>query len=495
MRYLSALICLFLLVSSKADKKMTPEEYIAKYKDIAISEMHRTGIPASITLAQGYLESSYGNSQLATKANNHFGIKCHDGWTGDTFYIIDDDKDENGKLIKSCFRVYKNAEDSYYDHSEFLTGRSRYAKLFDLRSTDYEGWAKGLKKCGYATNPKYADLLINIVERYELYNYDKVKKPKKLLAHERLSKSEVFEINGIPAISYDGNMTIREIRDQFFTAEWQIFKYNDFTRKTPLKKGQIIYLKPKRKKNTTQEVHEVQEGETMQYISQLRGVKLKRLYKLNKLKKGEEPKAGEKLSLVKPRAIKPATGNSNLPHKYFSIDDEDQLYVSAKDVETPAGGTVADKNTIEKEDGLYHKVGPGETLMSISRAYDLTWLELKEQNGLTTDNLEVGQLLLIEPRAEANISSGGNDEDKETDETEVEETPDEPENTETEASENETESSTESNYSETDFHTVVKGETLFSISRLYGLTVAELMRINKLEGPAVKEGSTLRVKP
>ena len=484
MRYLLAFFCLPLLFSFADETKLTPEEYIAKYKDIAVSEMHRTGIPASITLAQGYLESRYGNSSLATKANNHFGIKCHD-WKGKTFYIVDDDRDENGKLIKSCFRVYENAEDSYIDHSEFLTGRSRYAKLFDLRSTDYEGWAKGLRECGYATNPKYASLLINIVERYELYDYDKVKQPKKLLVNERLTKSEVFEINGTPAIAYDGNMTIREIRDKYFTAEWQIFKYNDFDRKQALKKGQIIYLKPKRRKNTTREVHEVQEGETMQYISQLRGVKLKKLYKLNKLKKGEEPKAGEKLSLKEQRAIKPNTSTQKLPHKYFSLDNEDELYVKRAEVVSTEEGVVAEKREIEKEDGLYHKVGPGETLMSISRAYNITWLDLKEQNGLTTDNLEVGQMLLIEPRAEAAIASDGSEETGETPKQEVDVT----DETETAPADDNTV------FSETDFHTVAKGETLFSISRMYGLTVADLMRLNQLDGPAVKEGSTLKVKP
>lgn len=488
MRYLIALLCLPLLFSFADEKKITPEEYLAKYKDIAIAEMHRTGIPASITLAQGYLESQYGNSSLATKANNHFGIKCHSGWKGKTYYIKDDDRNEDGELIKSCFRTYENAEESYRDHSEFLTGRSRYAKLFDLRSTDYEGWAKGLRECGYATNPKYANLLINIIERYELYDYDKVKQPKKLLVNERLTKTEVFEINGTPAIAYDGNMTIREIRDKYFTAEWQIFKYNDFNRKQALKKGQIIYLKPKRKKNTTREVHEVQEGETMQYISQLRGVKLKRLYKLNKLKKGEEPKTGEKLSLKAQRAIKPATTSQKLTHKYFSLDNEDQLYVERKDVVSNEEGVVAEKNEIEKDDGLYHKVAPGETLMSISRAYNITWLDLKEQNGLTTDNLEVGQMLLIEPRAEAAIASDGAGQGEEGEQVK-EETGDKQEATEP------AEDADNTVINESDFHTVAKGETLFSISRMYGLTVADIMRMNHLDGPAVKEGSTLKVRP
>ena len=479
MRYLLLTLSLPVLWAFQ-DKKITPEEYIETYKAIAISEMHRTGIPASITLAQGCLESQYGNSTLATKANNHFGIKCHD-WKGDTYYIIDDDKDKDGNLIKSCFRVYKNADESYLDHSEFLTGRSRYAALFDLRSTDYEGWAKGLRKAGYATNPKYADILINIIERYELYDYDRIKQ-EKLLVKERLTKPEVFEINGIPAIAYDGNMTLREIRDQYFTAEWQIFRYNDFDRKQPLKKGMIIYLKPKRRKSKSLDVHVVEEGETMQYISQLRGVKLKRLYKLNKMEADEQPKAGEKLSLIEKRAIKPETSRSMADYKYFSLDDESELYVKGGEVVTNDEGVVAEKNSIEKDDGLYHKVGTGETLMSIARAYKMNWQDLKAQNGLQTDNLEVGQLLLIEPRAEQAIATH--------DEPAEEEAPEEPDAIIDLPKE---EAETTSDLADKEFHTVGKGETLFGISRIYGLTVAELIELNKLEGPSVKEGATLRV--
>ncbi|MFY0675218.1 MAG: LysM peptidoglycan-binding domain-containing protein [Bacteroidia bacterium] len=475
-------LCSFLWVffnQTNAQDKLTPEQYIAKYKDIAIAEMHRTGIPASITLAQGYLESGCGNSTLATKANNHFGIKCHSDWKGKTYYIEDDDYDENGKLKKSCFRVYSNPEESYKDHSEFLTGRSRYAFLFELRTTDYKGWARGLKKAGYATNPKYADLLINIIERYELYDYDNSKE-QKVFASKRLTKDEVFEINEIPAIAYDGQMTIREIRDKFFTAEWQIYKYNDFDRKTPLKKGQVIYLKPKRRfLRDVGDVHVVKEGETMQYISQLRGIKLKKLYKLNLLGNGEIPAVGEKLSLEDKRAIAPKTINKNLEYKYFTIQNENELFDAvANSVVTNDDDPVAEKNTIEKSDGLYHKVSTGETLMSIARAYNKDWREIKAQNGLETDNLEVGQILLIEPRAEGEIADGFKDAEEKgeevitKDEDIVEETPE---------------------MSPAGFHKVEKGETLFSISRLYALTVSDLMELNKLDSPSVKEGTSLRV--
>src|SRR4051812_10047034 len=135
--------------------------YIQQYKDVAISEMHRSGIPASITLAQGIHESGLGKSYLAQNTNNHFGIKCHENWTGKTFKYTDDAPDE-------CFRVYDNPADSYRDHSDFLKNRPRYAPLFQLDATDYKGWAYGLKKSGYATNPKYPDILIKTNEDFQL---------------------------------------------------------------------------------------------------------------------------------------------------------------------------------------------------------------------------------------------------------------------------------------------------------------------------------------
>ena len=174
------------LESLNFDKKQTPKEYILKYKEEAIKEMNRTGVPASITLAQGMLESGYGNSRLARKANNHFGIKCHKEWRGTRIYHDDDEKGE-------CFRVYKDPRKSYRDHSLFLTTRSRYDFLFDYKKHDYKAWAKGLKKAGYATDPKYPDKLISLIERYRLDRYDlKKKKVKKetqstpLIAYEKV---------------------------------------------------------------------------------------------------------------------------------------------------------------------------------------------------------------------------------------------------------------------------------------------------------------------
>lgn len=148
------------------------QAYIDQYKEVAIIEMHRSGIPASITLAQALVESKYGTSSLATDANNHFGIKCKSYWTGFTYYHKDDDFDKNGTLIKSCFRAYDSALDSYVDHSNFLVRTPWYQELFTYSKTDYVSWAKGLKKCGYATNPKYADILIKKIEDFHLDQYD-----------------------------------------------------------------------------------------------------------------------------------------------------------------------------------------------------------------------------------------------------------------------------------------------------------------------------------
>ena len=165
---ISFLLCCQLMAQQKPNASL---DYIEQYKHIAISEMDRTGIPASIKLAQGLVESGAGKSTLSREANNHFGIKCNGGWEGPTHYREDDDY-ENGKLIKSCFRKFSSPHESYIAHSEFLTNQRRYSSLFTLARQDYHAWAKGLKKAGYATDPKYAHKLINMIEKYQLFRYD-----------------------------------------------------------------------------------------------------------------------------------------------------------------------------------------------------------------------------------------------------------------------------------------------------------------------------------
>jgi len=287
-------------------QNQTPLEYIEKWKEVAIEKMKIHKIPASITLAQGILESGSGNSKLARLANNHFGIKCHSSWTGETFYQDDDEKDE-------CFRKYKSASESYEDHANFLK-KSRYQPLFLLDITDYSGWAHGLKKAGYATNPKYPKLLISIIERYNLSELDSEnfisieplvstkKKYKKPLSENQETITLQFQhsvsktANLVPFIIIKKNDSYEKLEKEFAIRKWQIIKYNDLKKNHKLTEGERIFLKPKRCKSK-EEFHIVKAGETMRDISQLYGVKLKRIYKRNGLDEGVVPKQGQRIYL------------------------------------------------------------------------------------------------------------------------------------------------------------------------------------------------------
>lgn len=289
--------------SQPSEPRMSKVDYISQYSDQAIREMHSSGVPASITLAQGMLESDYGNSPLAKYANNHFGIKCHKGWEGPTFIQDDDERNE-------CFRKYYQAYDSYKDHSEFLRTRDRYASLFELKTTDYKGWAKGLKQTGYATNPKYADLLIRIIEENELNKYDEVVKLKDTELAVTVDKvdmkqdvPEVLSIRSVKVSSNNIKYVIAAMGDSPASIAkknemgvWQILKYNDLDKSDPVMEGDIIYLQPKRN-YASADLHIVKSGETLHSISQEQGVKIKRLLKMNDLSPNYTPKAGEKLKL------------------------------------------------------------------------------------------------------------------------------------------------------------------------------------------------------
>lgn len=292
-----------MLHAQPAEKKNTPEEYIALYKDDAVREMQLYRVPASITLAQGMLESDNGNSALAVYANNHFGIKCHKEWNGDTYTQDDDTKDE-------CFRKYGSVYDSYVDHSSFLKSRPRYASLFELRLTDYVGWAKGLKSAGYATDPKYADRLIDIIERYKLHEYDKLegvtpvaveaKKPEgtKVVAAAAVNRREIYLNNNRKFIVVKSGDTFMKLAQEMDMGVWQLYKYNDMNQDSSLKAGQMLYVQPKRNR-CSEEKCQVKPGETMHDISQKYGVKLKKLYEYNNMTPGTEPKAGQVIYLRK----------------------------------------------------------------------------------------------------------------------------------------------------------------------------------------------------
>ena len=259
------------------------EEYIKKYRDIAVEEMERYHIPASITLAQGLLESGAGQGTLARKSNNHFGIKCGGDWRGKSVKHDDDARDE-------CFRVYKNAADSYRDHSKFLVGRPRYASLFKLDMTDYKGWAHGLKKAGYATNPRYAYQLIDIIERYDLYKYDKKGGLKWM--KENPNPHQPYLANGLVYVIGRSGDTWKSLSKEFNISKRKLRKYNDLYKDYVIQDGDILYLEKKnRKAQKGNIVHVLRHGESMYSISQKYGIRLKRLYKMNKMKPEDDAPA------------------------------------------------------------------------------------------------------------------------------------------------------------------------------------------------------------
>lgn len=302
-----------------ADTKTDREKYIEQWQDVAVEQMIEHGIPASITMAQAILESGDGKSMLAQKANNHFGIKCH-GWNGPGVYKDDDKKDE-------CFRKYKNARQSFDDHSQFLL-RPRYARLFELKLNDYKGWARGLKKAGYATDPNYAKRLISIIEAHKLDKLDKQDRPlanaksetkskeKKVRPRYRpstrsqdiagieidMTNTRVIQVhkNRIKYVVAKKGDKVQALAKDLEMAAWQIKRYNDLTGDRPFKAGELVFIQPKRNKGKT-DSYIVKSGDSLRSISQAEGVKLSRLERYNKLTSGATLSPGQKILLRKPK--------------------------------------------------------------------------------------------------------------------------------------------------------------------------------------------------
>jgi LysM repeat protein len=290
------------IVLSQYSERISRSQYFDIYKDIAVKEMHRSGVPASITLAQGALESADGNSRLARNGNNHFGIKCHNDWNGKKIFEDDDAKNE-------CFRKYGSVEDSYKDHSDYLRAKTRYAFLFELNSTDYKGWARGLKKAGYATSPSYAESLIRIIEEYNLNMYDRLEAGS-AKSHERRKHSsssvtksarQIMERNRVKYVLAMQGDSYESITDDLGKLNWELAEYNDLKQIDSLAPGQVLYIQPKRNKaETGKNVHVVREGETMYTISQQYAIRLSALYAMNQLTPGSKLNPGTVLQLRKP---------------------------------------------------------------------------------------------------------------------------------------------------------------------------------------------------
>lgn len=298
-RTLLLLLCT-LSVQAQSRRNSAYESYIAQYKDLAIEQMLRYKVPASITLAQGLFESRAGQSELAVKGNNHFGIKCH-GWPGRKVYHDDDEAGE-------CFRAYKNARESFEDHSRFLSNNSRYARLFQLQLTDYKGWAHGLKACGYATNPKYASSLIGIIELYSLYTYDTATTYARFLerhtsdtpARPGTTIHQIYIYNdNYYVVAREGD-TFKSIAKEVGISRRKIAKYNERDKNDALVPGEYIYLKKKRtkaEKRYKHHPHIVKPGESMYSIAQQYAIRIKSLYKKNNLTADYQIRVGDSLKV------------------------------------------------------------------------------------------------------------------------------------------------------------------------------------------------------
>jgi len=392
------LYCFFIKCS--LGQKMTTKEYIEKYKNIAVSEMVRAGVPAAITLAQGVLETESGNSELVKKSNNHFGIKCKADWLGES---VSHDDDENGE----CFRKYDSAKQSYRDHSDFLRTRSHYAFLFSLDPTDYKAWAYGLKKAGYATNPKYPEILIKTIEDYQLNDITEqtmsqipdysiyqleITKSKFTFVDKSIRKiNEIIEpsklksktYNGLKAVFADSGMSLLAIATHYNIPLTNLLDYNDLIEDGLLEKSVWLYLERKRTEGL-QEKYKVQGEESLYEISQSKGLQLSSLLAYNGLNENDTVMKGSVLSLRSGVSIK---------EEYVEPEVDNDIAQTPKNKKQKAAEK---KNKKETKDKIkIHKVKPGESLATIAKKYKVSVSDIKEQNGLISNKLKIGQQLII----------------------------------------------------------------------------------------------------
>jgi len=309
-KFLIALCLLPALLCLAAGDDTPQERYVKKYADMAVQEMLRSGVPASITLAQGMLESGNGQSRLATQGNNHFGIKCHKNWEGKTMRHDDDARNE-------CFRVYSSVAESYRDHSDFLRYRDRYKFLFDLERTDYKGWAYGLKKAGYATDPNYPAKLIKYIEDYNLSRFDvlnkaeevvvplpphRIEAPVAAMANEEFQfplTRELYSINGVPFVYALEGETYKSIAKYYHLFHKEILRYNDLKRDVVLLPGTVVYLSFKKNHSPAglDKYIVSEDGEDFHAICQRFALKEKSVLKLNGLKKVPVLREGDEIKL------------------------------------------------------------------------------------------------------------------------------------------------------------------------------------------------------
>jgi len=386
----------FLLITSLTFSQIlraqyiTVDQYVAQYKDIAVREMKRMGVPAAISLAQGILETENGNSDLVKKSNNHFGIKCKSTWTAET---VSHDDDAPGE----CFRVYKDADDSYRDHSNFLRGNARYAFLFKLDPRNYKAWAYGLRKAGYATNPNYPQILIKNIEANNLEQYtlegaeeipvfdaskysddpeekeinDVLKSTGKNNAEPGngdLLEPTKLNINGSRALFVPKGTSLLAIASQNNINLARLLEINDLEKDGLLEKDQFVFLE-KKQTHGNRDYYIVQQNETMYDVAQKNGILLQSLYDYNKISATDNLYAGTKI-LLRPGIDNQASVSTN---------------VEGRDLNTRSA----------EPESKTHEVQPKENLYTISKKYDVTVAQLKEWNNLKDNSLKIGQQLII----------------------------------------------------------------------------------------------------
>ncbi|MEQ1746760.1 MAG: glucosaminidase domain-containing protein [Saprospiraceae bacterium] len=433
-------------------------DYVGLYKEAAVSEMQRTGIPASIKLAQGIIESASGRSELALTANNHFGIKCGNNWTGKVHNKKDDDRDPGGNLVESCFRKYNTPQESFFDHSEFLRDprkSNRYGFLFNLDRRDYKSWARGLQSSGYATSPLYADQLIDLIERLRLYEHDQPGgthiAPGSVIPAAIPPQERITRVNNVKAVNSREGETLADIANLYRLRPDKVADFND--RAYPpgqyILPGTRIFIEKKRNQWSGQTTHHfVREGQTMLDISQQYGAKLECLYTMNGMQFGAEPAPNEKIRIrgkreknetvrlrddlhndpspattaTGPTTMKPddealidmtpATGNTPAKPNTPPVIMPDKPATTGVPYPTdpvpsttttpPPSGTGWTTGTVPPTSNPaatipagYHQVVKGDTLFSLARKYSITVARIKELNNLPSDNIQLGQVLRV----------------------------------------------------------------------------------------------------
>lgn len=439
-KFMFALLALLCLGSSSLFANTTVRSadqaaYVKRYSKIAMREMERSGVPASIKLAQGLLESDAGRSTLARSANNHFGIKCGGNWKGEEYYKEDDDYNSHGQLIKSCFRQYRNPEASFVAHSEFLRDPAkafRYGFLFRLKPTDYKAWAKGLRRAGYATNPRYPELLISLIERYNLTQYDRPMAVDPIDVEGPVAEAitGILRTNDVSYFISEAPVSVDEIAKQVDLSVDRLIAYNEklTDNSRGVRSGERVYLQKKRRAYRGREAfHVVKTGETLYDIAQSYGIRLKILARRNRLEESADPATGEKIKLRGGKVKEAPRLESTRPpvSKQPKIPTNEKGEVDLDTDPTPPrpnpGQVVIPRPTtpqpkptpntqppftkppttappsVVKPNGTpsYHSVIAGETLYAISRKYGITVEALKRLNGLTSNDLSVGQQLRI----------------------------------------------------------------------------------------------------